>query len=216
MTRIRTILKGFVDINLETDEKSFITSREGVIESRIQSNLKNSIKKSQFIEKTTSTNLIPPISLIEISEKIGIKVSDMQIAVVQGSNVYGVSGLSSDWDITIVSNSFSGYRFFDFSLEDIDYDIHVYSPEEFQNRIDRKEMRELEILSYPEEAFMLKTIEIKTQANKVQLITKVREESEKVVVTAIVAVGAAVNAATGAAMMAAPASASSNIIRRNT
>ena len=45
---------------------------------------------------------------------------------------------------------------------------------------------------------------------------KVREESEKVVVTAIVAVGAAVNAATGAAMMAAPASASSNIIRRNT
>ena len=45
---------------------------------------------------------------------------------------------------------------------------------------------------------------------------KVREESEKVVVTAIVAVGAAVNAATGAALMAAPASASSNIIRRNT
>jgi hypothetical protein len=45
---------------------------------------------------------------------------------------------------------------------------------------------------------------------------KVREESEKIVVTAIVAVGAAVNAATGAAMMAAPASASSNIIRRNT
>lgn len=45
---------------------------------------------------------------------------------------------------------------------------------------------------------------------------KVREESEKIVVTAIVAVGAAVNAATGAAMMAAPASGSSNIIRRNT
>ncbi len=44
---------------------------------------------------------------------------------------------------------------------------------------------------------------------------KVREQSEKVVVTAIVAVGAAVNAATGAALMAAPASGASNIIRRN-
>lgn len=45
---------------------------------------------------------------------------------------------------------------------------------------------------------------------------KVREESKKVVVTAVVAVGAAVNAATGAALMAAPAGGTSNTIRRNT
>ena len=56
----------------------------------------------------------------------------------------------------------------------------------------------------------------KIWASSNKMSPKVREESEKVVVTAIVAVGAAVNAATGAAMMAAPASASSNIIRRNT
>ena len=43
---------------------------------------------------------------------------------------------------------------------------------------------------------------------------KVREESKKVVVTAVVAVGAAVNAATGAALMAAPTSGTSNVIRR--
>lgn len=44
---------------------------------------------------------------------------------------------------------------------------------------------------------------------------KVREESKKIVVTAVVAVGAAVNAATGAAMVAAaPASGASNTIRR--
>lgn len=42
---------------------------------------------------------------------------------------------------------------------------------------------------------------------------KVREQSKKVVVTAVVAVGAAVNAATGAALMAAPAG-GTNIIRR--
>lgn len=43
---------------------------------------------------------------------------------------------------------------------------------------------------------------------------KVREKSKKVVVTAVVAVGAAVNAATGAALMAAPTGGTSNIIRR--
>jgi hypothetical protein len=42
---------------------------------------------------------------------------------------------------------------------------------------------------------------------------KVREQSKKVVVTAVVAVGAAVNAATGAALMAAPAGGTS-VIRR--
>ncbi len=178
MTRIRTILKGFVDINLETDENSFISSREDNIEKKIQTNLKISDKNSKFIEKTISANLTPPISLGEISEKIGINISDMQIAAVQGSNVYGVSGPNSDWDIAIVTNSFSGYGFFDFSVEGIEYDVHVYNAEEFQNRIDRKEMRELEILSYPDEAFMLKNIEINTSANKVQLIEKVREESD--------------------------------------
>lgn len=44
---------------------------------------------------------------------------------------------------------------------------------------------------------------------------KVREESKKIVVTAVVAVGAAVNAATGAAMIAAPSAGSTSSIRRN-
>ena len=44
---------------------------------------------------------------------------------------------------------------------------------------------------------------------------KVREQSKKIVVTAVVAVGAAVNAATGAALMAAPATGGTSNIRRN-
>jgi hypothetical protein len=44
---------------------------------------------------------------------------------------------------------------------------------------------------------------------------KVREESEKIVVSAIVAVGAAVSAATGAATSAAAAAASSSPTRKN-
>lgn len=178
MTRIKTILKGFVDINLETDEKSFMKSREDKIERQIQTNLIVSDKNIKSIEKTTSTNLTPPISLIEISEKINIQILDMQIAVVQGSNVHGDFTSNSDWDITIVLNSFVGYDFIEFTFEDIDYDIHLYGVEEFQNRLDRKEMKELEILSYPEEAFLLKNIEFKTLENKVQLVKKVREQSD--------------------------------------
>ena len=45
---------------------------------------------------------------------------------------------------------------------------------------------------------------------------KVREESKKVVVTAVVAVGAAVNAATGAALTASAPSGGTSNIRRNT
>jgi hypothetical protein len=45
---------------------------------------------------------------------------------------------------------------------------------------------------------------------------KVREESKKIVVTAVVAVGAAVNAATGAALSASAPSGGTSNIRRNT
>jgi hypothetical protein len=179
MTKITTILNGFVNINLETDENKFSKISKEKDNEILKSNIEISNLKSGFIERTIAIDLQPPVSLSKIAEEIGINGSSIQFASVQGSNVYGVESQNSDWDITVVSTDLIGYRFSEFSFEGIDYDVNIYSPEEFQNRIDRKYMKELEILSYPEEAFLIKTLDFQTENNRTQLINKVREESDE-------------------------------------
>lgn len=179
MTKIRTILQGFVDINLETDEKKATKIGADEEVAIIQDNLKSTVLGDGVVLKTSAINLQPPISLNQLSEEIGVTSSSIQFAITQGSRVYGVDTNNSDWDITVVSSGVDGYRFVEFSYEGIDYDVNVYSSSEFQSRIDRHEMKELEILYYPREAILLQTIEFNTQLNRTQLINTVREESDQ-------------------------------------
>lgn len=179
MTKIRTILQGFVDINLETDEKKSTMISSDKEEMIVVENINNTSFGDGIILKTSATNLKPTISLIDLSARVGVTPSSIQFATIQGSRLYGVDTNNSDWDITVISSDINGYRFVEFSYGDIDYDVNLYSPSEFQSRINRHEMKELEILYYPQEAVLLQTIEFNTQINRTQLIDMVRKESDE-------------------------------------
>lgn len=172
MTKINTILQGFVDINLELDEKKATRLGEAAEDKFIQDNLVTS-------KSATANNLHLPISLDKLAQEVGISKSSMQFVSLQGSRVYGVNIQDSDWDITIVSNEISGYRFIEFYIDGFNYDINAYSPEEFKARLERHEMKELEILSYPKEFVLIESVKFNTEINRTQLINMVIKESDE-------------------------------------
>lgn len=165
MTRINTIIQGFVDLNLETDE-----------------NISTNIVQSNLIVSNLKTNLIdklePPISIDKIIEIIGLNSSSVKSIHVQGSRLYGTDNLSSDWDLVIIATIQQAYQFKKFILDGIEYEIHLYSQEGFQSFLDRHDMREIEFLYHPPKSKLFDNLKINFEINNTKLIDRVKVESD--------------------------------------
>lgn len=145
MARNQTILQGFVNINLETNEKSFyIRESEKVMAPSVNR-----------VVSRTNRDLNPPITIEELAKKIGVNSINIENAHVQGSRLYGVSRLNSDWDLSVIVSSNIPYKFYQFSHNEVDFDVHVYNRENFDNKIKYHNMRELEFVFHPKEARLI-------------------------------------------------------------
>ena len=156
MARIHTILQGFVDINLETDENvnTKIASTNQLQQVTGALNLNSGFV---ILRKSTSVpdRLELPVHFEVLLEKIGVNILSVQSAHIQGSRLYGVESFDSDWDLSVISSDVVGHRFVETSIDGNDFDVHLFSKEEFQNRLNNHEMRQLEFLSHPEKFFII-------------------------------------------------------------
>jgi hypothetical protein len=181
MARINLILQGFVDINLETDEN--VNTKIGYKEIQAQSqlafgainlNLGGLSKKS-----VAAPNKIElPVSVEEIFEGIGINLLSVQSLHIQGSRLYGINDANSDWDLSLITTEVSENDFREVSIGGNDFDVHLFSQSNFQNRLDNHEMRELESLSHPEEFILIDNKSFSLDIDNNKLISQVNFESD--------------------------------------
>lgn len=176
MTRIRTIINGFVDLNLETDEN---VNTKIISENTIQSSvtpISINPNKASFFRFRGKIEL--PVTIDEVLTTVGINPASVTIAHVQGSRLYGVEGQESDWDLVIVSNEINTYQFKEASIDGNDFDIHAYHPTKFQEHLDYHNMRELESIYHPANFRLTDVIEFNTTIDVNRLISTVKYESD--------------------------------------
>lgn len=177
MAKINIILQGFVDINLEIDEN--INTR--IINSIIKpiSNLDVNLDTNLIAENLTQSKKVElPVSIESLFKGFGININSIQNLHLQGSRIYGVNNINSDWDLSAISTEVIGHEFREVTLDGNNFDIHLFSIQEFQNRLNNHEMREIETLSHPDEFIIIdnKSFFLKIDNNK--LIEKVKSESD--------------------------------------
>jgi len=179
MARTHIILQGFVDINLETDEN--VNTKIGYKKQQ-ELIVKNIDINPVFLNvsklKSASDKIELPVDIESVFENIGVNIESIQLASVKGSRLYGVDGVGSDWDLIAISTDISGNVFRETNIDGNDFDVHIFSQEDFQNKLDNHEMREIESLSYPENFIIIdnKTFSVDIDSDK--LINKVKFESD--------------------------------------
>jgi hypothetical protein len=181
MARINLILQGFVDINLETDEN--VNTKIGYKESQAQSQLAFGVINLNLGGLSKKSVAAPnkvelPVSVEEIFEGIGISFLSVQSLHVQGSRLYGVNDVNSDWDLSVITTEVSEHDFREVSIGGNDFDVHLFSQSQFQNRLDNYEMRELESLSHPEEFILIDNKSFSLDIDNDKLISQVKFESD--------------------------------------
>jgi len=180
MARINIILQGFVDINLETDEN--VNTKIGYKESQAQSQLTFgtiNLNLGGLLQKSVAApNKIElPVSLEEIFEGVGADFTSAQSVQIQGSRLYGVNDANSDWDLSIITTEISGHEFREANVGGVEFDVHLYSQDDFQSKINNHEMRELETLSRPDEFILIDNKSFSLDIDNDKLISQVKFES---------------------------------------
>jgi len=180
MARIHTILQGFVDINLETDEN---VNTKIIPTNQLQQAIGALNLNSGFVVLRKSLSVPDrvelPVPAEVLFEAIGINISSVQSAHIQGSRLYGVDNFDSDWDLAVISTDVVGHRFLEASIDGNEFDVHLYSKQEFQNRLNNHEMRELEFLSHPEKFFIINNKSFSVELDSDKLVNKVKLESDE-------------------------------------
>jgi len=172
MAKIHSILQGFVDLNMETDENN---ATRIVPEGTIRQ------ESAPFNNDSSSLNsptLTLPVSIDELVQKIGIEPSAVKLAHIQGSRLYGVDSPISDWDLAVVASGVNGYQFKEINIDGVEYDIHTYSQDRFQTFLDNHNMKELESLYHPSGVRLVDKVEFSVDIDPERLVEKVREESD--------------------------------------
>ena len=186
MTKINTIINGFVDLNLELDENS---STRIVDENIIESDLGiiNIDLNDQIITTLSTRSIVTENNRIELSspkekilQNIGINdIESVNLMSLQGSRLYGVNKISSDWDLTLVTTSINSYDFRETVINGEEYDFHIYSPNKFQEKLNNHNMRELEVLFHPDKFRIIEKFEYFVDLDKEKLVQTVKKESDE-------------------------------------
>jgi hypothetical protein len=105
MARINIILQGFVDINLETDEN--VNTKIGYKNNQPTTGSINIDFNAQNLQGLRKSFTLPetielPTSLEVIFEKINTNLESAQAVHLQGSRLYGVDSVNSDWDLEML------------------------------------------------------------------------------------------------------------------
>jgi hypothetical protein len=181
MARINIILQGFVDINLETDENfntkiGYKNNQTTTGSVNVDFNIQNlqGLRKSSTLPETIEL----PTSLEVIFEKINMNIESAQAVHLQGSRLYEVDGINSDWDLAVISTDVNSYMFKEVNIEGNEFDIHLYTQENFQNKLDNHEMRELEFLYHPSNVIFVNNKSFSVDISNNKLINRVKVESD--------------------------------------
>lgn len=178
MAKIRTILNGFVDLNLDTDE-NFATRIGYKEEAQRQAQQEpNSQENSNSLSSIGAVELTLPIPLEQLVNKVGVEISEVKMVHIQGSRLYGVDSPVSDWDLAVIASGINGYQFKEATINNEEYDIHLYSQSRFQTFLDHHNMKELESVYHPVGVRLIDNIPLIVNINPDQLVDKAREESD--------------------------------------
>jgi len=180
MAKINIILQGFVDINLETDEN--IGTKIVPTNGRIQNT--NTIVINETVQRRSSSKSIAlpstielPVPIEDIFEGIGVNLASIQSLHIQGSRLYGVESIQSDWDLSAISTESTYQTFEEVKVDGNEFDIKLFSQEEFQRRLDNHDMRELEYIYHPDSVKVVNNREFTVEIDKEKLIERVKFES---------------------------------------
>jgi predicted nucleotidyltransferase len=178
MSKIRTILKGFVDINLETDEN---INTKIIIEKSFSQEVSslNSFSLRAFSPESDKIEL--PVDFSEILNSVGITdQSSISLAHIKGSRLYGVEKNSSDWDIVAISSSIKNLSFRESTINNEEFDVHLYSPEAFNKKLEEQSIREIEVIFHPSKVRIINDVEYFFNLDKNKLIEKVKNDSDEI------------------------------------
>lgn len=179
MAKINIILQGFVDINLETDEN--INTK--IVPKTVGTGAVSFNPNAGGIQNLPKSFVLPsvlelPVSIEEVFVGINVNSASVQAAHVQGSRLYGVDDVNSDWDLAIISTDETSHTIRETTAGGVDFDVHVYSQEEFQSRLDSHDMRKLEFIYHPDNVKLINNKEFTVDIDKNKLIERVKFESD--------------------------------------
>jgi len=177
MAKINIILQGFVDLNLETDEN--INTKIGSINQSQTIQLNADVGKLLKSKSLTLPSVLElPVPAEDIFENINLDINSVQTMHIQGSRLYGVESVESDWDISIVSTDIEGFEFTEANVDGYEFDIKLYSQEALQDSIDLQKMREIEFVNHPSNVILIENKTFTHNLDVDKLISQAKYESD--------------------------------------
>lgn len=178
MAKINIILQGFVDLNLETNEN--IATTIGSINQSLNTQ-QLELNLGSFKKPGASPTVIElPVPVEDIFESIGVSIESVQSLHIQGSRLYGVNSINSDWDLSVITTEVVGHKFKETNVNGIEFDVHLYSQEAHQVNLDKHQMRNLEILNHTSDFIIIDNKEFSVDIDNNKLVDKVKGESDVV------------------------------------
>jgi hypothetical protein len=141
--------QGFVILNKITDENLYM-----VLKREEPGQTTESTEQRLSIQETELKKLFP-LSIETLLSKVGVTIDNVNSAHIQGSRLYETDKLKSDWDVLIVAGSKTPYRFYEFSVNGVDFDVHVFSVVEFHKKIEALDLATLEFIFHPNSAKLI-------------------------------------------------------------
>jgi len=178
---IQKKINGFVILNINTDEYSFLRPIE---ESDDKSTSNVSYAGRQEGTSIESDDKLP-ISIDMFYENTGILESEFDNIHIAGARVYGISDLNSNFDsapdlnIIAITNREIPYELIEFNDNGSSFVVDVFNKDEFLKMLDEHNMESLEFLFHTESEIILDKVSYNLNINSGKLINKVLEESDK-------------------------------------
>lgn len=165
--------QGFVILNKITNENLYmVLKKEDSEQSSVNNAQRLSIQGSSLKDSF-------PLTIDTLLSKVGVRIDDVNSAHIQGSRLYETDRIKSDWDILIVAGSKTPYRFYKFSVNGVDFDVHVFSVIEFQNKLEVLDLASLEFIFHPDSVKLIEKSVYSVNLNHDVLKVVAEAESNK-------------------------------------
>lgn len=169
-------IQGFVFMNLNTDENSFMKKRldafYGKEESQNPPSTNSSVNQRMASTEILETSLksLFPLSVEEFAAKINLTEDKLISIHIQGSRFYETDVNSSDWDIMIIAAIDSTFEFKEFMYAGEEYDVRIFSPQAFLEKLASHDLAGLEFIYHPDSVKLLETGVYEQKINPSRLI----------------------------------------------
>lgn len=174
-------LKGFVNLNINTDEYSFLKPINE--ENNKSTQNVNSAGRAPSSKVVAEGNV--PIDLENLFIKLNFPEDAFYNIHLKGSRLYGTVNVIqdmnavSDWDLISIVDTETPYQFVEFVYNGINYDVHIFNKQEFLKKLDEHDMDSLEFLFHPKSAIILDKENYSVNIDKNKLINSALSESNK-------------------------------------